>query len=335
MMPGLDGLELTRRLRSDPCTRHIPVVMLTARADVEDRVAGLEMGVNAYLAKPFSAKELITTVRSQLENQQAAADVLLTQSMDSLETLAAGLAHQIRNPLNYVKNALVTIQRDSKRLVETAVSPTLVDGKSVDVLTARMQKMFDTAETGVRRIAATVDLMIRYSREGYTRMTQPYDVFAGLRDVVRMVLPTSAHRVQVATEIEGDGLIDCVPEEFNQVLTNLVENAIEAVAVDGRVLIRGFTEGSWVVLCIRDNGMGIAPEDQPKIFNAFYTTKDVGRGMGMGLTIVHRVVTALGGTIAVTSQLGEGSEFVVRVPRAFVASRTTRSVAQSGVETAP
>jgi len=72
--------------------------MLTARGDVEDRVAGLESGVNAYLAKPFSAKELVSVVRSQLQTQEATADFLLTQKMDSLETMAGGLAHQIRNP---------------------------------------------------------------------------------------------------------------------------------------------------------------------------------------------------------------------------------------------
>ena len=105
MMPEIDGLELTRRLRVNPRTRHIPIVMLTARADLEDRVAGLDAGVNAYLTKPFSPRELLSTVRSLLGTQDTTADLLLSQRMDSLEVVAAALAHEINNPLNYVKNA--------------------------------------------------------------------------------------------------------------------------------------------------------------------------------------------------------------------------------------
>jgi DNA-binding response OmpR family regulator len=119
----IDGLELTKRLRADPKTKHIPIVMLTARGDVQDRVTGLETGVNAYLAKPFSTKELVTTVRSLLNTQQLTADMLLSQKMDSLETIAAGLAHEILNPLNYLKNALETVKGDNARLLEM-VRPT-------------------------------------------------------------------------------------------------------------------------------------------------------------------------------------------------------------------
>jgi signal transduction histidine kinase len=115
----------------------------------------------------------------------------------------------------------------------------------------------------------------------------------------------------------------CVPEEFNQVLTNLVENAVDAVPTDGTgvVEIRGRNDGPLLVLSIKDNGVGIAQDDLPKIFTAFYTTKEVGRGMGLGLTIVRRVVTALGGTIDVSSRVGAGTEVSVRIPRAMRETR--------------
>src|SRR5207302_1166140 len=77
MMPGLDGLELTRRLRDDPKTRHIPIVMLTARGELDDRVAGIDTGVNTYLAKPFSPRELLSTARGLVKTQAAQADILL------------------------------------------------------------------------------------------------------------------------------------------------------------------------------------------------------------------------------------------------------------------
>ncbi len=307
MMPEVDGLELTRRLRADPRTKHTPIVMLTARGALEDRVAGLETGVNAYLAKPFAAKELVSTVRSLLSSQEATADILLAQRLDSLETIAGGLAHEILNPLNYVKNAVGLVQGDLEKLLAGGAPPDM----------AKLRRLFEVAETGVRRIAGTVDLMMRYSREGYSRELQPHDVFAAVRDVVDLVLPTVMHHVDVRLELDGDGLVHCVPEELNQALTNVIQNALEAMPSDGSGLleINGAGDAGSLTLSIKDNGVGIAPEVQSRIFNAFYTTKDVGRGMGMGLTIAYRVVSSLKGTINVRSSLGTGSEFVLWLPR--------------------
>jgi signal transduction histidine kinase len=275
--------------------------------------------VNAYLAKPFSTKELVTTVRSLLTSQQVTVDLLLSQKMDSLETIAAGLAHEILNPLNYLKNALTTVKGDSARLLEMVRrngNAGALPPADADTLEKRSQRMFEVAETGVRRIVSTVDLMIRYSRDGYTRANQPYDVFAAARDVIAVVQPTAPQGVKITTELAGNGWIECVPEEFNQVLTNLIQNAVEALPENGNgaVHVRAWNEGGALVLSVKDNGSGIAPEDQSKIFNAFYTTKDVGRGTGLGLTITHRVVSALGGSITVRSRVGVGSEFIVRVP---------------------
>ncbi len=312
MMPEMDGLSLTRALREDPDTAHIPIVMLTARGDVEDRVSGFESGVNAYLGKPFSAKELVTVVRAQLESRASTADLLMNQKIDSLQTIAGGLAHEIRNPLNYVKNALASIRRDAERLAPAADEASPADR---DVIVQRMQRMFQTADAGVHRIAATVDLMMRYSREGYTRSLQSYDVYAALDDVLAVLLPTAGFDVKVHKRLEGDGRIACIPEEFNQVLTNLIENALHAMPSDGSgtLTLRGVREGRFLVLGVRDNGQGITKAIEAEIFTPFFTTKS-SRGTGLGLTIVRRVVDALGGSIEVESQVGVGSEFKLRVP---------------------
>jgi signal transduction histidine kinase len=314
MMPELDGLGLTRELRADPTTRHIPIVMLTARGDVSDRVAGLDIGVNAYLAKPFSSKELISTVRAQLKSQEASAELLLEHKLDSLQTLAGGLAHEIRNPLNYLQGAISALETDVRRLLESVEKP---DSTLPPGVAGRTQKMFATARSGVKRIGGTVELMMRYSREGYTRSLQPYDVYAAVRDVMALLKATIGYDVQTSLELDGEALISCVPEEVNQVLTNLLENALQAVPADGtgRVAVRGRNVGGMLVLSIRDNGPGIEPADIPRLFTAFFTKKGKTGGTGLGLTIVRRVVSALRGTIHVESQPGEGAEFIIRLPR--------------------
>ena len=307
MMPGIDGLELTRRLRADESTRHIPILMLTAKGDLQDRVAGLETGVSAYLAKPFSPKELLTTARNLVQAQANTADLVLKQRMDSLETVAGGLAHEINNPLNYLKNALARVRMDAEDLLSGKTSPSEVEG--------RMRQLFDIAESGIKRIAGTVELMSSYSRAGFTRALRPHDVFAAVKDIVAVVLPATGRAVRVDVDVEGDGKVECVPEEFNQVLSNLVQNAIEAAPdVGGTVVVRGRREGGSLVLSVKDNGPGVKAEDAARIFTPFFTTKGPGRGMGMGLTIAWRVVRSLGGSLEVKP--GPGAEFVVRVPLA-------------------
>jgi signal transduction histidine kinase len=319
MMPGMDGLELTRRLRDDPTTRHIPIVMLTARGELEDRVVGIDIGVNSYLAKPFSPRELLSAARGLVKTQAAQADILLTQRMDSLESIAGGLAHEINNPLNYVKNALARVRMDTLALMEISRRPP--DAESAEQmgrLEKRMRELFDVAESGIRRITRTVELMGSYSKAGYARQLRPHDAFEAARDVVGIVLPATGRKVQVDLRLEGDGRVECVPEEFNQALSNLVQNAIEAAPDDGsgRVEVHGRVEDGRLVVSVKDNGPGIKPEDRARLFTPFFTTKGPGRGMGMGLTIAWRVVQSLGGTLDIDGSPGHGACFTLRVPRA-------------------
>jgi len=308
MMPGLDGLELTRRLRGSEETRHIPILMLTARGDLDDRVAGLETGVSAYLAKPFSPRELLTTARSLVQAQETTADIVLTQRMDSLEIVAGGLAHEINNPLNYLKNAVARVRIDAEALLSGSVP-----ADELARTERRMRELFEVAESGIKRIAGTVELMSSYSKAGYSRMLRPHDVFAAAREAVALVLPATGRTVTVEFAFDGDGIADCVPEELNQVISNLVQNAIEAAPENGGVVrISGSRQGGSVVLSVKDNGPGVKPEDAQRIFTPFFTTKGPGRGMGMGLTIAWRVVQSLGGSLEVKP--GPGAEFVLRLP---------------------
>jgi signal transduction histidine kinase len=137
--------------------------------------------------------------------------------------------------------------------------------------------------------------------------------------VLALLTATVDFPVSTQVELEGDAVLQCVPEELNQVLTNLLENALQAVPTDGTgtLRVRGHNLGNTLVLSIKDNGPGIDAADLPRIFSAFFTSKGKSGGTGLGLTIVRRVVTSLRGTIHVESRPGAGAEFIVRVPRAL------------------
>ncbi len=320
MMPGIDGLELVRQLRADPILRHTPVVMLTAKGEVDDKVAGLQAGVNAYLTKPFSPRELLSTARALLQGQQSQAELLLNHRMDSIETLAGGIAHEINNPINYIANSVQRIVLDMAavaQLVEGSNGRPLGDDDTAKLRTlhTRVDKMAQTAHAGLRRIGHTVDLLGRYSREGMARTRRQHELWQATRDVVAMVQPAIARPVVVQVQLPGEAWILCVPEELHQALTNLVQNAIEAAPEEGgRVVLTGRIDGDRVLLTIADNGPGIAEADRARIFQPFFTTKGPGRGMGMGLTITRRVLQSLGGEITVGDAPGGGAVFEVAVP---------------------
>jgi signal transduction histidine kinase len=321
MMPGMSGLELVKKLREDPLTRPIPVIMLTARADLRDKVAGIDQGANAYLTKPFSPKELLSTARQLVNATEETAGRLLAQRMDSLEIVAGGLAHEINNPLNYLKNSLVKTRLDAGKLValvRAAGARPLTEDEGVELarLETRIRDMFGVAESGILRIARTVELMRGYGVSGYQRTLRPYDLRAAAEEMVRLVLPATGRNVKVETAFSGDGVVECVPEELNQVLTNLTQNAIEAVSEDGGgwVRIAGSRERGELIVSVRDNGPGIRPEDRARLFTPFFTTKGPGKGMGLGLNICWRVVRSLGGSLEVRSPPDGGAEFVMRLP---------------------
>jgi len=317
MMPEMDGYEMTRQLRADPRTRHTPVLMLTARGEVDDRLHGIESGVTEYLTKPFNNRELLSTVQKHAAASERTADRVLTQQMDSLETIAGGLAHEINNPLNYVRNAFTRVRLDVTEVFKlTAATPDGdADRAKIAKLETRTLKMFETAQSGLTRIGETVALMRRYSREGFARVARSHDVFAGARDVAALVASSTGRAVELVLELDGEAFVECVPEELHQAISNLVQNAVEACEEEtGRVVVRGSVDNGVAIIAVSDNGYGISPEDRARIFTPFFTTKAPGKGLGLGLTIVWRVVHGLGGSVTVESERGKGTTFFLRLP---------------------
>lgn len=317
MMPEVDGLSLIRTLRAESRTADIPIIMLTAKGDVENRLAAAEAGADLYLSKPFSTREVRAAVNAQLKRRGRQVGNIIRAQVQSLELISASLAHEIHNPLAYIKNANTIVTENIEKLLRIIADPALSDDektKRIDAIRNRLGRSTTIADQGVERISQIVDLVRRYARAGYSPEPVTFSIDDSLQDVLRLI-----HRPHDTVSLHpdltaGDALLRVRPEELHLVCRNLIQNAVEAIGERGDVWISARREGDDIAIVIRDNGPGINREHMSRIFTPFFSTKETGKGMGIGLSIAFQIVNNAGGSIEVASTLGEGATFTVRIP---------------------
>jgi signal transduction histidine kinase len=317
MMPEMDGLGLLRALRADSRTRQIPVIMLTAKTQVQDRIDAREAGAEVYLSKPFSPRELRTAVGQLLAQRGRQLSYALHEQVKSLELISAGLAHEIHNPLNYIRNALFIIQEATTQIQNVAGDPART-GDLPDVVHAsqsKIERMQQVALNGVKRIARIVELVRNYAREGYPREPTSLSLDAAIGEMAPLLSPANDHEIHVELDLQaGDARVNCIPEDVQQAIGNLWQNALDAVGPGGRVTIRTRVEGAFFLLEVSDDGCGISRDQLGRIFVPFYTTKGPGQGLGLGLSIAYQAINQAGGSLTVESVEQHGSTFRVRLP---------------------
>jgi two-component system cell cycle sensor histidine kinase/response regulator CckA len=227
--------------------------------------------------------------------------------MASLGRLAAGVAHEINNPLAYVLGSIELLERGLAEI--GALHP---EAARTGEIISDAQSALANAKDGVERIRAIVKDLTTFSRAA-PDSRHPVDVEAVLESTIKLAWNELRHRVRVVTafgnvpELLGD------ESRLAQVFVNLLLNASQAIP-DGRhglVRISTTSEGNRVSVCVEDDGIGIAPEDLPYVFEPFFVARGGSGGAGLGLAICRNIVTALGGTISVISKPEVGSRFTV------------------------
>lgn len=222
--------------------------------------------------------------------------------LSGLGMLAAGVAHEINNPLAYVKSNVNALYRDLQ--AQQRLPPEL--GEYVtEVLPATLQ--------GIDRIATTVSDLRRFA-QGDPEPLIEYELNAEVEAAVRMTHGQIAPRCELVVELGELPRMTGRPRQMMQVVINLLLNAAQAMTERGRVFLSTRQEGEEVVLVVRDTGQGMTPEVQAKLFQPFFSTRPLGEGTGMGLAVAHGIVSAHGGQILVESQPGKGSTFTIRLP---------------------
>jgi nitrogen-specific signal transduction histidine kinase/CheY-like chemotaxis protein len=240
------------------------------------------------------------------ERRRMQQQLLIADRMASVGTLAAGVAHEINNPLSAVVANLELMAKDLSRLCEELE----ISDQFQDV----MEELRD-ARDGADRLRHIVRDLKIFSRSTDEERRGPVNVKRVLESTLRMAWNEIRHRARLVKDYGEVPPVEANDARLGQVFLNLIVNAAQAIregnAEQNVIRVSTRMDGGRVAIEIRDTGSGIPPEVLPRIFDAFFTTKPVGVGTGLGLSICHRIVTGLGGEIRVESQTGKGTTFTV------------------------
>jgi signal transduction histidine kinase len=374
MMPEMSGTELCREVKSDPAMRAIPVVLLTSKAERDMKIRALELGADDYVTKPFHPRELLARIRSLVrlhglqeeisiqntrlestnrelettlvELREASSRLVQAERLAAVGELAAGVAHEVNNPVNFATNALRTLNCYVEEIYTVASAINCVDWVNSDEPGSEARKISSSMErVDFEQLAPSLYELIRIVTEGLERT---HRLVADLRDFaapnrdkksnvdVRRGIESTIHLIEHSVRESGVEIVTRIdpklpilqgePGALNQVFLNLLKNAAEALAgTGGHIYVDVQGEDSEILVEIRDDGPGIAEENLGRLFEPFFTTKSAGAGTGLGLSMSQQIVMEHGGSIDVKTFPGEGTAFLVRLP-------TLRNNAEGGFE---
>ncbi|NMG28732.1 ATP-binding protein [Aromatoleum evansii] len=291
---------------------------------VRERTAELERA-NATLQGEKRHQETLIRKLEAAQNQ-----LLQSEKMASIGQLAAGVAHEINNPVGFVNSNLGTLQRYSEDLLRLLAAyegaeDSLNAAQQADI--ARMKEDIDAAYLredigdllkesleGLQRVRRIVQDLKDFSHVGKGER-ELANLEAGLESTLNVVWHELKYKADVVKEYSGLPELECIPSQLNQVFMNLLVNAAHAIETHGRITLRTGFDDEVVWVEVEDTGKGIPPEHLSRIFEPFFTTKDVGKGTGLGLSLSYGIVKRHQGHIEVRSEPGKGAVFRVVLPR--------------------
>jgi len=298
-----------------------------SRDFLEVRVLERTADLHAANEKLEHDKELQSLLIHKLETAQN--QLLQSERMASIGQLAAGVAHEINNPVGFVNSNLGSLQNyvhDLFKLIAAyeQAEPALPEGlnQQINQVKAEIDLIFLRVDApdllkesidGLQRVTRIVQDLKNFSHVDESER-QWADIEMGLESTLRVVWNELKYKAEVVKEFAGLPQIECFPFQLNQVFMNLLINASHAIEAHGTITIRtGLSEShAWVE--IQDTGKGIKPEHLERIFEPFFTTKPVGKGTGLGLSLAYGIIQKHHGKITVQSELGQGSTFRVTLP---------------------
>jgi two-component system, NtrC family, sensor kinase len=315
-MPGMNGIEVLHGIKRD----HIQteVILLTGHYATQDGITGIKSGAFDYLSKPVEFEHLLEKIRQAFEKKLRAAErqreaeykakieqqMIATERLTALGTLAAGVAHEINNPLAIINEA-AGYMRSLLKKPELAQIPRKQD----------FEKALDKIRKGIKRTRTITHQLLSGVRKqepvlAYVHLDELVD------ETIELVRKEAADKeitLTRETHRTADGIwID--PNKVRQILINLLTNAIYATQRQGSITVRIDGNADDIILAVSDTGKGIPKEYMDKIFEPFFSDKPPGEGTGLGLFVTREIVEKLGGAIDVQSRVGVGTTITLNIP---------------------
>lgn len=373
VMPGLNGIDLLRQIRRREEYRDIQILMFTGLADQDSLRECFEAGANDFIAKPINPTVLVARTRAaikvrryilQLKEtlqrideqytdlqdmtrklQETQFSLFQTEKLASLGQIAAGVAHEINNPLGFVSSNLEILERYLGKVRESLnvyqnLGRQLADPRVPRAVLAGMQQkiaeqqeqnklglilddlepLIGETREGVDRVAKIVQSLRNFARDGKEDEFARHD----LNQIVEEALLIMQNEIKYIAHVHrklGENLeIECDRVKIGQVLVNILSNAVQAIKNQrrdtlGNITVETGLDGDNIICRIVDDGTGIREEHKSRIFDPFFTTKPVGEGTGLGLSIAYGLVKKHGGDLWMDSEWGRGTLFTIRLPR--------------------
>jgi signal transduction histidine kinase len=370
MMPKLSGIDVLKQIRSDESYDAIPILMLTSLTDRESFIQCFKLGANDYITKPINRDEFcarvnvaIQTRKSHLQlkemlqltfqqNQElkeingklldAKNNLMQAEKMAAIGQLAAGVAHEMNNPLGYISSNLESLKHYYYKIfqyvdyLQDSLSGSVSEGKTMNSISKQiaemnqklkiafiredLEQLFSETFSGLKRVT---DIVLSLRSFAHTNEGEDKSLFE-LKSIMNQVLMIckneAKHVAEVDLQIEEGYKLYGHSGQLAQVFMNVFLNAIQAIKSQqrdsfGKIKIWTTEEEYYGCVHISDDGPGIPESNYHKIFDPFFTTKEVGQGTGLGLSISYDIVVAKHkGKIEFKSKLGEGTEFIIKIP---------------------
>lgn len=322
-----------------------PTILMTSFGNEQIAVDAIKRGAMDYLVKsPETFAAIGATIagalrewqllqdkkRMELELKESQARIIQQEKMASIGQLAAGVAHEINNPMGYITSNMNSLWKYTEKLAQfieiqeqaiekcadEATKASIVELKrqiKIDFIMKDFRELISESLEGSKRVSKIVQDLKSFSRADGNEAI-PSD----LNECIKSTLNVVRNEIKYVAELEltlGDiSLVVCRPQQISQVVMNLLVNAAHSISDKGFITLTTRQVDNIVEISISDTGCGIAPENLNKIFEPFFTTKEAGKGTGLGLAISQDIVRKHGGELLVESEPGRGTTFTVTLP---------------------
>jgi two-component system, NtrC family, sensor kinase len=303
-------------------------LVLKPLSDLVDAIQGMELGkeVSVIHSKNQTEIGLLAESFNEMANRIYNAQLQLVQSekMASLGQLVAGVAHELNNPISFIYSNMQHLREYSEVLIkqinlaihDCKEFSQQVDKEEISYLSKDIPKLIKSCEDGAQRTKEIVLGLRSFSRLDSSDLNL-VDLNQCIESTLVLLTSEIKDKMSIKKDFEDQMMAECYPSQINQVIMNVISNAIQAVDGQGEVGIKTFSKDDYFHIRIQDNGVGMTDDQKAHVFEPFYTTKDIGQGTGLGMSISFGIIQKHGGEIKIESEEGKGSIFTIILPKEF------------------